>query len=258
MQQWRKLCAQGIDTPNPRQHVLDDLATFLSPYKTNGHEILILLDANSPHDHPAIEDFLEANNLHNLMHEYLPDTPPSTYQRGRSKIDHVWGTIGILTAMNGTGILPLGIGPRSDHAILYLDISLSILSGTSSKSLHDPTHPSTWNQWSTDVKAAAKYTNLVRAGFEAENIAARIAILLQRCDQTGRCTTNDERILNNIDSNITRILLKVERDCKRAEGHAWSPLLERRADSHRCKMAPIRRPQWSTPYSFVGARPTNH
>jgi hypothetical protein len=31
MQQWRQLCTRGIETPNPRQQVLDDLTNFLSP-----------------------------------------------------------------------------------------------------------------------------------------------------------------------------------------------------------------------------------
>ena len=46
MQQWRKLRAHGIETPNPRQQVLDDLTNFMSPLATDGHEILLLLDAN--------------------------------------------------------------------------------------------------------------------------------------------------------------------------------------------------------------------
>jgi hypothetical protein len=167
MQQWRQLCARGIETPNPRQQVLDDHTTFISPYETDGHEILLLLDAKSPNDDLAIGAFLNANNLHDLTSDYLPDTPPSTYQRGRSKIDHAWGTIGILMAITSTGVLPFGIGPRSDHAILYLDFSLSTISGIPSASLHDPTHPATQNLWSTDVKAAAKYTELVRTGFKA-------------------------------------------------------------------------------------------
>jgi hypothetical protein len=129
-------------------------------------------------------------------------------------------------ALNGTGILPFGIiGPRSDHAILYLDFSLSTLSGITPESPHDPTHPSNRNLWSTDVKAATKYTKLVRTGFEAENIATRITILLNRCDRTGRCTTDDERILNHINRDITRIMLRAETDCKKPHGHAWSPLV---------------------------------
>jgi hypothetical protein len=109
MQQWRKLRARGCETPNPRQQVINDLTAFISPYETNGQEILLLLNANAPYDDTVTEAFLEANNLHDLMTDHLSDMPPSTYQRRRSKIDHAWGTIGILTAMNGTGILPLAL-----------------------------------------------------------------------------------------------------------------------------------------------------
>jgi hypothetical protein len=58
-----------------------------------------------------------------------------------------------------------------------------------------------------------------------ENIATWIAILKPCCDQTNCCTGNDEKILNKIDHDITKILLHAERDCKRAKGHAWSSLL---------------------------------
>jgi hypothetical protein len=61
--------------------------------------------------------------------------------------------------------------------------------------------------------------------FNADNIAARVATLLQQCTSTGQCTPNDERTLNKIDLNITRIMLWAETQCKRAKGHDWSPLL---------------------------------
>jgi hypothetical protein len=59
-----------------------------------------------------------------------------------------------------------------------------------------------------------------------DNIAARIATLIQRCKQTGRCSAQDVNILNAIDVNITEILLWAEQHCKRVKGpHNWSPLL---------------------------------
>ena len=42
---------------------------------------------------------------------------------------------------------------------------------------------------------------------------------------TQQCTTDDERILNKINDDITQILLHAEKHCKKAHGHAWSPLL---------------------------------
>ena len=35
----------------------------------------------------------------------------------------------------------------------------------------------------------------------------------------------DERILNQLDDNITKILINAETHCKHAKGHAWSPIL---------------------------------
>jgi hypothetical protein len=121
--------------------------------------------------------------------------------------------------------MDFGIGPRSDHPILYVDISLTALCNLPPQSINNPTHPSSRNLWSTDIKAAEIYVDLVKHDCKMENIATQIAILKQRCDQTNRCTQNDEKILNKIDRGITKIMLRAERDCKRAKGHAWSSLL---------------------------------
>jgi hypothetical protein len=87
------------------------LTDFAAPYEAAGHEVIIMIDANSPIEDTALETFMNALNLYDLMAEYLPNTPPSTYQRGRRKIDHVWGTIRVLTATTGAGVLPFGEGP---------------------------------------------------------------------------------------------------------------------------------------------------
>ena len=58
-----------------------------------------------------MEKFLDELNLHDLMAPYLPDIPPTTYQRGNNKIDHIWGTIGVMTSTIGAGIMEFGIGP---------------------------------------------------------------------------------------------------------------------------------------------------
>jgi hypothetical protein len=201
----------GIDTPKPRQQILTDLAAFISPHVQDGHEILLLMDANSKIDDPSMSNFLHDSHLHDIMSEYLPDVPPNTYQRGRHKIDHILGTMGFLLAVTDAGILPFTAGPKSDHAILYVDFSLETLNGIPSQSLHDPTHPAARNLWSTDIKAAEKYIEYVQHGFHAENILERISILIYRSQRTNRCTDDDARILHKIDSDITAILLDSER-----------------------------------------------
>ena len=140
--------------------MLDDLSAFIKPHEAAGNKVIIMMDANARIDEPAIETFMDDLNLYDLMTDYLLDTHPTTYQRGQNKIDHIIGTIGVLTAMTGAGILPFGEGPRSDHAIPHVDISLDTLSGLTSQSLHDPTHPSVRQLWSMDIKAMEKSCQL--------------------------------------------------------------------------------------------------
>ena len=225
MQQWRKLKSQEMENPNPRQQTLIDLGTFVQLHMSQGNEVIIMIDANSPEDDRTITQFLETNGLYDLMDDFLPKPPPCTYQRGRSKIDHIWGTSGILNATINAGVLPFGTGPNSDHAMLYIDLSLETITGISSQSLHNPTHPGFRNLWSTDIKAAVRYIQLVQQAFIHENIYNRIAILISRCQRTGKCTLDDERILNKIDQSITQIMLRAEIECKKTKGYAWSPLL---------------------------------
>ena len=160
------------------------------------------------------------------LDDYLPDQPLCTYQCGRMKTDHIWGTPGVLTLMLNAGVLPFGTEPNSDHAILYIDLLFDTLTGISLQSLYDPTHPPGFhNLWSTDIKAAKKYVTLVNQGFLAENIHECVAILVSWCQHMGKCTANNECILNKISEMITWVLLSTEAKCKKARGHAWSPIL---------------------------------
>jgi hypothetical protein len=158
MQQWRKLRKQGIDNPNPRQQMLDDLATFLKPHTQAGNEVIIMMDSNDTIDSRPMDEFMDALDLWDLMADFLPATPPTTYQRGPlNKIDHIIGSQGICFATRRAYILPFGSdSPKSDHAICGIDFLLDLLCRMSSASTHDPTHPSTRSLWSMDVKALEK------------------------------------------------------------------------------------------------------
>ena len=159
-----------VDNPNPRQQLLADLRAFVQNHVMAGNEVIVMIDANSPSDDVTITQFLDEHGLLDLMIDYLPDHHPNTYQCGHSKIDHIWGTPGVLTATINASVLPFGAGPNSDHMILYIDFSYAILAGISSQSLYDLTHPGFRNLWLTDIKAATKYLQLVQDGFHVENI----------------------------------------------------------------------------------------
>ena len=38
-----------------------------------GHEVIVMIDANSPNDDANITQFLDDHGLFDLMHDFLPD-----------------------------------------------------------------------------------------------------------------------------------------------------------------------------------------
>ena len=112
MQQWHQLQSDGTEHPNPRQRTLTALREFILPLTQGNHEIIVMMDANSPANDDAIENFFQHTNLHDVTAPFLPDAPPLIYQCGQHKIDHIWGTPGVLTATIGASILPFGSGPK--------------------------------------------------------------------------------------------------------------------------------------------------
>ena len=134
------------------------MKNFIQGHVRSGNEVMVMIDANSHSQDTNIQTFMEATGLHDVMEDYLLDLKPSTYQRCQNKIDHIWGTPGIITATINAGILSFGKGPNFDHAVLYLDLSFDTLTGLSSQILCDSTHPGFQNLWSTDIKACRNGT----------------------------------------------------------------------------------------------------
>jgi hypothetical protein len=134
------------------------------------------------------------------------------------------GTMGVNLVMTSAYVLPFGTGesPKSYHAICGINFSLDVQCEISPKSLYNPTHPAARQLWSTDVKAAERYMELVEQCCQADNIEKCVAKLVQRCKQTGICSNGDKKTFN---ANITAIMIRAENKCKRAKGHDWSPLL---------------------------------
>ena len=73
MQQWWKLTSAGVPNPNPKQQFLIDLGNFVQNQTMAGHEVIVMIDANSPNDDANITQFLDDHGLFDLMHDFLPD-----------------------------------------------------------------------------------------------------------------------------------------------------------------------------------------
>ena len=80
-----------MDPVNPRVQFWQDLSAKMQQFQEEGHEIILMLDANSDFDDVQ---FLQMIIKHNLLDLHLNLTsltpPPESYRRGKKVRLHPW------------------------------------------------------------------------------------------------------------------------------------------------------------------------
>jgi exonuclease III len=119
-QQWRML-KQHQTNPEPKKTFYNDLNSLIKEEKKK-HQIILMLDANSNLDQNSILSKMVRKttliDTHTTMHS---GQTPSTYKRGRKKIDFIFVTPGLIPFITKCGILPFD---QSDHRMIYIDVDL--------------------------------------------------------------------------------------------------------------------------------------
>ena len=97
----------------------------MQQFQEEGHEIILMLDANSDFDDVQ---FLQMIIKHNLLDLHLNLTsltpPPESYRRGKKKIDFILGSLAISQAVVRGGIMDYNNGLKySDHQALFIDMN---------------------------------------------------------------------------------------------------------------------------------------
>ncbi len=107
MQEHLLLCEQ-LDKQiiNPRQQFLDDLADFVGMKIGEGHEIILMLDANKDLDESGPwKEFNERCNLYDLMERQKDDNPiPASQEGSTRRIDYIVGTSTVYQATISAGV----------------------------------------------------------------------------------------------------------------------------------------------------------
>ena len=114
-------------TPNPQQQFLTDLRTRINKLKSDGHEIVVMLDANDTlqNHQSTFTSWVRSVNLVDVhMHFHGTDDEPATHSRGSNRIDYILATPVITDYIENCGILPFHELCYSDHRALYADFDL--------------------------------------------------------------------------------------------------------------------------------------
>ena len=214
------------DGRNPRTAVIDDFCIEIQEAIDKKMSIIIMADFNETINGPEKNNqkFREMGLL-NLMEEYIGDDGlPRTCSKGPNCIDHVWMTSNALDNVHRAGFAPFNFIKDSDHRGLYVDLFYKNILENNEHNL-EPTKRR--NLKSTIPNRVEKYIEVVQDQWDYHNIDNRFYEIRDAMKEENI----EENIvkLNNLDKQITEILLYGERKCSNVPAHsigAWSVKLK--------------------------------
>ena len=110
----------------PREAFDADLIDFCTKQQNLGHDILLMMDANTPLDSAETQAFSKAANLHSVAEFRFPhESLPRTHQLGSRCIDYCLVTKKLLKWTLKFGYFPFFIHSLFDHRGMVLDLRCS-------------------------------------------------------------------------------------------------------------------------------------
>jgi len=225
-QQFRLLTAAGHPNPDPRKHFFMDLIPLIQQWRSQRHEVIICMDVNENMStlNPT-EDLgllLSKTDLVDLHTHRHPTTPtPAMHQRGSTTIDVILGSPQVAQALKAAFYLPHGepISLPGDHRTLGVDIDTTILFGNKL--------PPTICTYQRGVNSNAfptvpEFCKEVVKLCKNQHLFERIEMLLQQQQFAPHHHTE----LEDIDAQLTAILVKTDQKFRKHNNFPWSPSLD--------------------------------
>jgi len=223
--------AQGIQKPNPRKSFLMDLINQIMQWHHANKEVIVCIDANEPIDDPRSDIsrlFTETNmiDLHHHCHPALQQ--PATHQRGSHAIDLIAGSPLVASALLHAWMHPFGnpVLIKGDHRLLGIDLDPDVLFGNAN---FTPYHTQIRGTNSCHPQKVPKFCKRVVDQCNQYQLAERIAEL----QTLKNIEPHHFDKLEDIDSHLTKILLKADRACTQPNSSPWSPELNQAYLCHR-------------------------
>jgi len=232
-QQYRILTKQGQHDPNPRSQFIKDLINQVNQWRQQGHEVMCCLDANEDVETLPDTDGLallynetDLVDIHQYCHPHSPR--PATHQCGSRPIDICLASPAFIPALTGTYILPFG-QPHSmpgDHRTIGIDLDPMILFGHKAPSEKFRIQRGVNSNAFPTVKL---FSQLVSEQWERQNIDSCVTQLMAKTT----FSMDDHDQLEQLDREITQILVKADKKCNKYRDAPWSPELHQAFLQHR-------------------------
>ena len=232
-QQYRILQRAGHANPNPRELFIDDLITLIKDWSAAGCEILLCLDANEESDQLSLEQglgrLISTTGLIDLHRFRFSGEPtPATHQRGSKTIDICLGTKLFAQALVKAWYLPFGlpITLTGDHRTVGLEFDHHILFGNKLP----PVAPlQSRGVYSNAYPIVRRFNDNVAKACSNSNLYQRVEALCR----TTQFTAFHHQMLEQIDKELTKILVSEDKACRKIGDYPWSPKLHQAFLHHR-------------------------
>ena len=216
-QQWTILRANGIRSPNPRSQFDQDLLEFVQQILSEGHRIIIIGDFNENRENSSLMQQLYQLGLRDTIFDRHNNLPKfRSCKRGTNIIDYCLCSTSLLQHITLSHYEPFGLNIDSDHRGMIIDFKKSTLFGRT-----DPIQCQGPHRLSSSNHAQSeKFLKYLVMYWQKFQLSKRISIPNNIPKHQLR------KIINSIDSDITKAFLMAEKKTRRPTRPPWSPALK--------------------------------
>jgi len=232
-QQYRILQRLGHPDPDPRQDFITAVTNQVKEWLSQSAEVLVCMDANEDTSHTEPDKdiglLLSTTGLIDLHRFRFPGLPtPATHNRGSRTIDVCLGTKLFAQALTGAWYMPFGIPItlKGDHRTLGLEFDHHILFGNKI-----PPIPSLQQRgvYSNAYPTVCSFNDRVAEACHQSDLYRRVNDLLN----VASFTPFHHQALEQIDQELTKILVSTDKTYRKSRDLPWSPKLHQAFLQHR-------------------------
>lgn len=217
-QQWTMMRMENIQKPEPRQKFDTDLIDFIGLLQDKAHRIIVLGDFNETFQHSKLLHSLRNMGLVDTILSRHTNTPPfRSCNKGNNVIDFALCSPSILSCITSSAYEPFMINTMSDHRGIVIDFDTQELLG---KHEHIVS-PDKRGLNANNPIQVDKFLEALQKYWTKYDIKNRISNAMNNTK-----TTDIRLVVNSIDKDITKAMLKAERKVSKPNRPPWSPALK--------------------------------
>jgi hypothetical protein len=208
----------------PRSQILVDLSTLLTEWYNNNDLIIVMGDFNDNVQTNPIRSFFNRFDMHEvIIDQHSTLVPTNTYINGKSPIDGIFASTGLIPQQSG--YTPVPWGANSDHRCLWVDFSFTQIFG----GLDPPMWKPTARRLKMDDPRIVAQFNKIRL---TQCISSNLLPLLSELNDkalAGQISIPDAtKVLNDLDDLRMEGIIQADRNCRKLRMGAipWTPLLQ--------------------------------